>query len=915
MFEPLVLLAKKVLFDPDSYTPAVIIDAFSEMAKRFGIAAEVFNQAGSKVTLETLSSILLEFSPMWKDLSGISTDRPNKEITKQDDLRSGVYKYLTGALAMTDKMQNWPLDIPGRSISSISLETLESVTRSLWFIGGIGRGAQLPPREYEKRSYDMSLVEWAIKALIDPSLLPENSKRSTDLTPLYEDAYALAVAYISYLYYSKDDASYDSVFSMLGTLPQAMTRVTKMQTTARRVAWHYAALATSCQMSDLSISVTLLQSALDFFEPLLTVKTSVLDDIKSRLTSVKGRITEFSFAPIADHTATLVSKYKSMVDADVILPPFVGHMLDLSSLSLPQGSPVIKQGSSGVDSSLMKTIWVKPDSVRNFIDYADTLSQAAVTTAESITNLMMYYYSTISEYNANALGLPADLLRDDVPVVKSNEVVYGSPFRKEFIQLSIPRYVYTDKNKPRKGEFIMSQYRFSIIKLAALREKLRATAGRFVWPHRVTLPVAASSAAKFATLPLPFTYVKELYYPSCASDEDELRAILKAAITPNSPISAFFEDATHIIAGDSFQRTGVINALAGLCLVYDPKKKQDIIPTCPTIYGYPTKAFIEAQDKDRTVIKVSTDNGDLHFKIHSHVPKPGKLLPTSFLLDSGVIISVNVLASVMLAGVANSKVASSATFDPKDLIGAKLIETLNDLSYKDIKEVAPMIPVEGWSTAMLPYPHVFFEYQMSLDNLLDSKKMLNFLHTRIQRGADNKGPLFIVKAFIREEFFAIEPGDDIDSGNAEFEPTDISYDTRFNPPTAKQPKPANKQPEVVKPPRMTPSSESAQSQADAIRMVVATGKTDNDKPIHKAKVITPESKLGGVEDDLTKNDPNNSIAVTGDPADPENTENQFLPTETTILDVELPEDSEWVLDDKGFVTIVDNKPVFKKKEE
>lgn len=822
MLDPLIVLSDQILKNPDFYVSGCVVSKFNDLARIFGAASQVLSNAGSKPMIDAVGQMLLENQPMYVQFNPKADKAPG-------DKTSDSYVYLNNALAMTadiagkyGKVQN------GRSLAKLTMKDLEQPLMKLWQYGGMGRGAYLDTQAYIDRATQMSTIEWAIKCLIDPALRPQ--KKAKTAIPLYEDAYTLAVAYIAYLHWSRDIDTYDSIFPPMSEMPQASAKLAKQQTTAKRVAYHYAALASSAQLSDVALTVRLSLNAISVVDAVLQPETAQLKDVRARFAKVDELIKDFTYAPIADHTAELITKYQQIAGVTSIVPTFLRTMLRLPDYKASSSSVVsVPIGSDGLPTSIPPQMWIDPTTVGTFLNFIDSISSSALVSAQTVANDMSMHFPTATDFATNNLGLPASLLQDPTPSVSANDITYGTPFSLEFLPLSVPQWTYSS-DRPREGRFVMKDYQFSVVRLSGLRQALRSSLERFVWPNKVDLAVAASSANMFAVTPIPYSYVKQYHNTHAGDSALEVTAIMRSVATPSWPMSDnFFTDAARMIHSDSFHRESVINALAGLCVVYSASESKDLMPTVPTIYGMPTGAFLEAQDAERpsyTAELPDAGRGRVKyvFKFHSHVPAPGALIPMSYHLESGAIVTVPVLATALLQG-ASSQAAAQSSTDPLSAEVFNVVDILAGLKYKSLQSLITMQPVEGWSTTMTPYPHLFLVHQPMIDDVANKTALNDFLYQGFHVVNDAKtGVRAVITAVVRDALFLVEPSDKAPEVDSEgmVQPS-LTLETRFtiNPP--KLPK-AMVVGGMSEPERPTPSKASDAEVMEMLRDISTTVK-------------------------------------------------------------------------------------------
>jgi len=340
----------------------------------------------------------------------------------------------------------------------------------------------------------------------------------------------------------------------------------------------------------------------------------------------------------------------------------------------------------------------------------------------------------------------------------------------------------------------------------------------------------------------------------------------------------------------------VVNALAGLCQVFDVSKNEYVLPTIPAVFGVPTLAFLEKnRKKDAPMLEVTVKNATtvaskkIRFIFHSYVPVPAKVMDVPFLLNSGNISSIPVIADAYYAAF-DYRSSADDNNAPSEPAGKNY---RYDASHSDVAEILTMTPlaalkgksvqwidVIAWSTVFVAYPHIFCNYVPSYTEWADPEGVDVFLFRRIQRIFKTGGPNLVAQSSV-DATIVMPTLEDLKVIIDDIPPSlDVERDTVINPtptnpPSDKTGKPNNPVAPLTSPAKTSPSTENVEDSARRITsdgiIIEGTGKKTKAETVSNEPIIDP---LTNKAVDDTKFTP--SATFWGD----------IIPTDTEEYDVE-----------------------------
>lgn len=823
-------------------TPGFIISAFREHSRKLGVIADTLAASGGKVNLDAYGDELL------KRMTAIDILAP--VVGDKDNSRDRAGRYLSAVLGLqSSKLEDYVGRMVGRLPQLDPTDVASRLTKFLDF-AGTGRGAPLPYTSYVFELSKNSAIERAIAACYSPSL--EAVATDGAVRPnLYEDGYALAVAYLGYLHHTKTPEAYDAILNPRVDGQPHNAKMYKQMTTARRFALLFAGLSAAPEMADLHIGLRLIKNSYDFLSPLVTAETSAIRDFHADLSVVERILGEFTFAPVATHCDYIFDAVAKVSEADVLLPIFLDTYLRFPQVTNP---PTVKapQGTLNFSAGVWSNKWVTPEILNDFMLHCRTVSSAARFAVEDVQAQLTYFYTMSLDSLGNEMQLPSDLLTNTSGAIENaSAMAFQSVFEKEFFPLRFPRYKYAAADK-REGQPTLLQYVNTPIYLTKLRADLRRNKPSFVFNPIAPMPVAASLGYKFAICPLPFNYTKECAYASTPNQAPEVTLLMRNALLFSQPVARYFDDAITLIAFHPFQARSVLDSLASICFVYDAKDQLWLEPGIPVVYGVPLKAFMDKNVRDRSS-GLTIGDGPLWkkievsdpidpslrkiywIKLHSFVPAPGPITRLPYTLTNGATLNISVLASVVPLVVPTKEtpetgmVASAISgFYPN----FPFIDTLRTTSLGVIKDLVAWEKVTAWSNMFIPYPHLFPETQQSFESWLtldDATNLETFLNRKISRRFQTGGTSIVIN--VSSDWHVVFPEhDDVMQTMDESVPTisiegDKSVSTA---PAAANPGSAAPAPVITHPDRVVPVA--ANSEGTGTNLGSPTAEIDTKVP-------------------------------------------------------------------------------------
>jgi hypothetical protein len=548
-------------------------------------------------------------------------------------------------------------------------------------------------------------------------------------------------------------AEYDVTFPATELMVQSQAWVLTMKSAAARFKRLFMDISQAAISFDLYAAMYRWEETRKFFQPILSHKSSVLDDVNALWTRNKETadqvLTPFSKAAVTN----ILDALRGYVQADYLLPysdmQFASKVLSEFELKFDPNATGICTAVKG--EGVITQLDTQGESILSVGDrdiLVAMLSESAGRIEEAIgyakrsRDLLQLSDSATDIYHA--LIPTAQEWRDPCPLhgtVKDLATVNFS--RHDPLQLGYEKYdVSVDRES---AEITGVSWKFTpalmepFYKIQQLqRFSVQRTANsRIIWPGMGDLPVNDVISAAYLQQPLPACYTASRNVSYVANNMISYVSFM----TGHSGITAASRDMFRKVAAlmGQFTKTYVvpiIDALAATMLVYVKEKNSNEwnlrMPSIPTIYGLPTKAFVDANKPKELnnaddnafnnavggrAVTIRLDDGQaFRFVLHEYVPTPQKMVYIAYPYAKSVYLHVPILSSVWTASsesILKSLGVSIKTFSRNPVQSDALKKALTTIKMLTSSQVGgvKMKKVSGWAPFLLNLPHLLCDYQ------------------------------------------------------------------------------------------------------------------------------------------------------------------------------------------------------------
>lgn len=772
IFDPLLRLAKSIL-DPNglrNWKAGTVEDLFVRMSRKYALLAEVLGASmSSKAMLNATADMVQAMLPVFQLVR--SQGQSPTQAGQPEAPNQGVNRttYLSQAIEMLENSNFSQQISPWKYKLMNELQAKEGadLLNSMMVLAGTGSGQPLPFSHRYEAIYRRTQVEHAIKILANPSLHPHYSA-SSSTSPFYADAYMMGVIYLAYCYFASSQAAYDSIFPPMQMGVPAPARLAAMYRSARTISSFAAGISLAGQVSEVYLAGKLLDAAVEFMRPAIAAYTHDILDFDAHRKAANEALQKFTFTPIFSHTDKVLELLKKAAGVDQLIPQFLVKYLNLKFPELKTSIDVSPDmlHLAYVDIS---TVEVPSQVIPDFFSRVTTLALSIRGTIDELANALLISALSDQPVDIHSLQLPADFMETVMGVQPSlQDDMFHSLTDRAFIPLTYAKYEreygYVKKGHtsdevlipaPVGGAFIrktepkhiLRDWAHKFINLNVFRRRKVEDNGHFYFDPRIQLPLGAHLSKYFSSLPLPYPLVRDVVYSTLPATWTSVFKMVSSPLTPGASRNTFLLDAAIMLSSETREKHQVLNALAGLAVVYDHKKKKWMNPTFPAIYGVPTTLWVAVQtngvipsstiwdklvknDRLRTVTWTNPLNGASHtysFLLISYVPRPDNLILLSDVISQGAVAPVPVLAPFVDHVSFNSEELNLTEADEERDVFSFAWRALSKVDATAANFVKWEF-VDTLSMVRINYPHLRIRYSVNYSKWADDQinSMLNF---------------------------------------------------------------------------------------------------------------------------------------------------------------------------------------------
>jgi hypothetical protein len=328
----------------------------------------------------------------------------------------------------------------------------------------------------------------------------------------------------------------------------------------------------------------------------------------------------FSLAPVAAHADGILGALRKMSGADILLPPIIKSFIPTLEANFTDENIEVTSHTSLTLGGYIYEKNLPPTAVEQFwITYVQLARDLRIV-SESISYSINSFLYTDTPYDPNSLNIPNDLFSVDTELLSPDELHYSSPFHRQLVPTTIPRYVMDENGKP---DWILKPYvnrAISVIPFVRAAQISSTPPARIVFDRKDSLPLGASLASRFALAPVPHNLVEYAASRKISPSIQDIESVLARSENPSlsHPIR-FFHDwaevflATRVTSSDewlsqagaalSATQHHLLNVITSICSVYVSKINSNktegvatkLQPSIPTVYGVPTRIWLDEQ--------------------------------------------------------------------------------------------------------------------------------------------------------------------------------------------------------------------------------------------------------------------------------------------------------------------------------
>lgn len=546
-------------------------------------------------------------------------------------------------------------------------------------------------------------------------------------------------------------AEYDVIFPQSDLMVQSQAWVLTIKTQAAKLKKSFMDIAQVAMSYDIFTAIHYWEEVRAFYDPILNQSVSAVADMTSLWSEMKARAEKLLSSYAREQADQMFNNFKAYMEAEFVLPEadFAIASKILSALELPtpeDGKYFVQAGPSNVEQLFTTGERVLTVSDRAMLipqlSEAASAVEDAVAYAKRAREILQLAEETDDIYHAL---LPSGVTWKNPYALEGNirDLRVVDFDRHDPMQVMYEKYqVSTVQGAPGAPAVIGAlEWKFTDLlmrpfyKIPQLQEfaDKRTDESRILWPGIGDLPVGDIITAQYVTQPVPACYTASRNANFVSNDMTSYLTLMSG----HSGVTAASRDYFRTIASmlDKFPGTyerGILDALAAVMFVWKkPAGGSDwkvMRPSCPTIYGLPLDAMLEANKvkpaglrsegglRNRSFTITVESGATYQFVLHAKMPKPEEFTYFAYPYAKGVYLHIPLLKSIAEEATKTIESALKISFSKDDNVDRhidsdtdSLVEAITHLSVKDLDKRT--IPVLGWAPFLINMPHLLCSYQ------------------------------------------------------------------------------------------------------------------------------------------------------------------------------------------------------------
>lgn len=737
---------------------ALIFD-ISKISQSKDIAKEV------TISSVQVQPIVKAFRERMNGGGGNAEDPALRQIWSKIDavLKNGL---VVDDLTNASKSSVSPLALLSEATSpSMIGDTITSNVVDVWnaMLANLRHGKGIPLGREDRKAYMATITEllMRIDGLIDKARTElsyyragiAQDEREDGAPTVQSPGTAFVDAYTAMYWlniYLSAVAEYDVIFPQSDLMVQSQAWVLTIKTQAAKLKKTFMDIAQVAMSYDIFTAIHYWEEVRAFYDPILNQSVSAVADMTSLWSEMKGRAEKLLSSYAKEQADQMFNNFKAYMEAEFVLPEadFAVASKILASLDLPvpeDGKYFVPAGPSNVEQLFTTGERVLTVSDRAMLipqlSEAASAVEDAVAYAKRAREILQLAEETDDIYHAllpsglcwkNPYALEGSIR--DLKVVDFN--------RHDPMQVMYEKYqVSTVQGAPGAPAVIGAlEWKFTDLlmrpfyKIPQLQEfaDKRTDESRILWPGIGDLPVGDIITAQYVTQPIPACYTASRNANFVSNDMTSYLTLMSG----HSGVTAASRDYFRTIASmlDKFPGTyerGILDALSAVMFVWKKPANGDwkvMRPSCPTIYGLPLDAMLEANKvkpaglrseaglKTRSFTITVESGATYQFVLHARMPKPGEFAYFAYPYAKGVYLHIPLLKDIADNQMKAIESALKVSFTKDDHVDRhtdgdtdSLVEAISHMTVKDLEKST--VPVLGWAPFLINMPHLLCSYQ------------------------------------------------------------------------------------------------------------------------------------------------------------------------------------------------------------
>lgn len=701
------------------------------------------------------------------------------------------------------------------TLPSLKIDSIESGLVDSWrlLLSNLrhGKGTPLDRSGRKVHMAEMAELLMRIDMLIELAVSAEKSGQDSINSTCFVEAYTAMYWLLLYL---NAIAEYDVIFPSSDIMVQSQAWVLIIKTQSAKLKKMFIDIAQVAMSFDIHTAIKLWDEVYRFYDPILNHSLSAVSDMNSLWGEVRAKAEKMLSSFAKDQVDSLFANFKGYMEADYLLPEkdfeVASEVLRQYKTPIPVSEKVngterkfyLAKGGSAVFTA-SDSAGEAPVDINDRYMLVPQLANAASAIEEALSyvkrarEVLQIVEETDDIYHAL---LPSGVKWDNpyalVGTIKDMREADFS--RTDPMQLTYEKYVVSTETS-RAGNMVGSlDWQFSPLlmrpyyRIQQLQEftRNRSNASRILWPGMGELPMGDVISAQYIAQPIPACYTASRNSNFVSNDMKAYMTLMSGRSGVTSASRDMFRKIAAILSNyrDTYAR-GILDALAATMFVYELKDNKWVVmkPSCPTIYGMPLQAMIEANSWDGKAKegeatasryeRITLDDGKVFaFVLHTQMPNPDKFLYFAYPYTRGAYLHLPLLSYIFNDKAAELGKALGVSFDNTttgehdDQDVDKLVNKISSLGLRDIKD-PKFISVLGWAPYLINLPHFLCSYQDEPDVLFD-EEYLKYALLSVRVRYDNVERAIYVGGFIENPVEVLDMDDYYKAAN-ESDPTPI----------------------------------------------------------------------------------------------------------------------------------------------